>query len=143
MKTEKAIPALAEADPTVETTDVVIGEKVYRMCLNVRALAQAERELNKLGYQVVLILALNRRRLLELDSILVLFAASIRKFHPEIDFGDAMDLVTLPYVETVAFALHEAWEKCLPKPEGDKANPTEAGGDEAAPVTVEELEKAS
>ena len=143
MKTEKATPSPVEADPTVETTDVVIGGKVYRMCLTTRALAEAERELKKLGYPVVLIRALNPVTLLELDSILMLFAASIRKFHPEIDFGDAMDLVTLPYVQTVAVALHDAWEKCLPKPEGDKANPTEAGGDEAAPVVVEELEKAS
>jgi len=133
---------VVEIDPTVETTDVVIGEKVYRMCLTTRALAAAERELRKLGYPVVLIHALNPLTLLELDSIVVIFAASIRKFHPEIGFEEAMDLVTLPYLQTVAVAIHSAWEKALPKPEGDKANPTEAGGEQAAPV-AEEGEKAS
>jgi hypothetical protein len=130
---------VVEIDPTVETTDVVIGEKVYRMCLNVRALAVAERELKRLGYNVVLIVALSRERLLELDSILVLFAASIRKFHPEVGFEEAIDLVTLPYLYTVAVAVHNAWEKALPKPEGDKANPTEAGGEQAAPVAEEDI----
>jgi predicted neutral ceramidase superfamily lipid hydrolase len=137
---EKTAVALPESNPTQQTTDVVIGDKVYRMCLNVRSLAQAERELNRMGYKVILLRGLASLQLLELDTILVLFAASIRKFHPDISFDDAIDMVTLPYVMPVAEALIDAWNKCLPAQETDVAgNPTEAG-DGQAPTPVSEAQ---
>jgi len=115
---------LPPPDPTVQTSEVVIGEKVYRLCLTTRALAQAERELVAAGHDVMLLRAFPLR--LTLDSILLLFAASIRKFHPEVGFEEAIDLVTPPYIHAVALALVEAWNKSIPAPE-KKANPTEPG----------------
>jgi hypothetical protein len=118
-----SVPAVD--DPTVETTEIVIGGKTYKMCFDFRSLAKAERELNAAGHKISLLTALPGHNL---ESIYVMFAASIRRFHPEIAYEDAIDLVDLPTAFSVYSAIVEAWAKAMPEPRReDKRNPTEPG----------------
>jgi hypothetical protein len=111
-------------DPTLATSVVKIGGKEYRMCFNLGALAQAESELIAQGHDVNLLSALPS---LNLNSTLVLFAASIRKFHPEISFEEAKALLTLPQLLEVGSVIADVWNKSLaPASDEDKANPTQA-----------------
>lgn len=114
------------ADPTLATTDVVIDGKVYRMCFDMQALGQAEEDLIAEGHDVQLLLALPK---FNIKNTLIIFAASIRRFHPEISYEDAVRLVTLPYVYTVAAAIQEAWKKAMPDAASaeDGANPIQPG----------------
>lgn len=113
------------SDPTIETTDIVINGKAYRMCFDLGALAQAEDALIAEGHDVNLLHALPR---LNLSSVRVIFAASIRKFHPEITYEDALALLTMPYVYKAGVAIHEAWEKSLAEPDPEaKQNPIQPG----------------
>lgn len=110
--------------PTLLFTEIAIEGTTYKMCFNLGALAKAETELLAQGHDVNILTALPS---LNLSSTIILFAASLRKFHPEIPFEDAKELLTLPYVMVAANAIADAWKKALPPVEEDaKANPTQA-----------------
>lgn len=113
-------------DPTLQTRDVTIGGKVYTLCLDLRSLARAERELRANGYDVSLYLALPGQTL---DNILTVFAAALRRFHPEIDYDAACNLLTLPDVYVVGEAIMRLWQSSMPKPEKTVAerNPIQPG----------------
>lgn len=113
-------------DPTIETTDVVIGDKVYRMCFDLRSLAIAEEKLVGEGHNVNLLVALPRMD--KIVNIRILFAASIQRFHPEIDFEDGLNLLNISNIYKVANAIASAVEKSMSVPDKDvKANPIEPG----------------
>jgi hypothetical protein len=81
-------------DPTLPTATVTLDNaKEYTLCLNHRALAEAERAFLAEGTHVNLLWAFIE---LNLSSLMVLFPCALRKFHPEISFKDAQDLLT-PY----------------------------------------------
>jgi hypothetical protein len=46
-----------------------------------------------------------------------MFAASVRKFHPELDFEAALKLLTLDSIYAVATAITDAWKAANPEPE--------------------------
>ena len=116
-----------EADPTMPKTPIVIEGKTYFMCLNLGALAKAEEELVANGYDVNLLISLPP---INLRSTRIVFAASLRYFHPEIAYEDALELLTLPYVHAAYGAVIDAWNKAMPEPAKDEKNPTEPGSEE-------------
>src|SRR5258708_11377263 len=95
-----------EVDPTLPRTPITIQGKEYLMCLHIGALAKAEHELVKEGHDVVI---LNHLPPFRLDSVRVIFAASLRKYQPEIAYEDALELLTLPYVHKDYSAIADAW----------------------------------
>jgi hypothetical protein len=105
------------------------------MCFDLGALAQAEHELNApgpgrpYGYDVNLLFALPSFGRLTLYNTRILFAASLRKFQPEIAWEDALALLTDAYLPTAATAIVAAYNLGAPEPEkdGDDANPTPPG----------------
>lgn len=121
----KSASVAAVDDPTVETTEIVIGGKTYKMCFDFDSLVRAERELNASGNQISLLSALPGR---DLESIRIMFAASIRRFHPEVTYAEAVGLVNLPSAFHIALAIGEAWKKAMPEPsEEAQKNPTRPG----------------
>jgi hypothetical protein len=118
MKTRKV--AGTPADPTLPKTPITIGGTTYDLCFDLGALAEAEQALNREGHNVNLLAALP---VMNLANVRVIFAAAIRKFHPEITFEQAMAMITLQNVYLIANAVSEAWQAALPEPE---PVPTEA-----------------
>jgi hypothetical protein len=115
-------------DPTVESTEVLIEGKTYRMCLDFRSLRLAERELNKAGHKINILYEFPR---LTLDSTCIVFAASIRRFHPEVSYEAAEDLLVENPVNAyrVSDVIGEAFMKAMAAPrKGDavegRKNPT-------------------
>ena len=120
--TKKKPESILDVDPTLPTTEIEIDGKTYRMCFDLFALAQAERDFIRQGIDVDILSALPQSNL---NSTLVLFAASIHKFHPEVAFEDAQRLVTIPKSYEVRAAVVAAWNKSLPLPSDEgKGNPT-------------------
>ncbi len=110
-------------DPTIESTPIAIDGKVYQMCFDLASLAEAEHAMVGAGHDVNLLYALPK---VNLESTRILFAASLQRFHSELEFQDRLDLLTLPYVLTAANAIADAWGKALAKPDS-KANPPQPG----------------
>jgi hypothetical protein len=118
--TKKAIEII---DPTLAATEITIAGNTYKMCLNFRALAQAESELVAQGHDVNILSALLS---LNLNSTMILFAASLRKFHPEIAYEDAKNLIDWSSALRVAALIADVWNKSHTPAEEGKANPTQA-----------------
>jgi hypothetical protein len=112
-------------DPTLLTSKVKIGGREITMCWDLGSLARAEHELRSSGHDVNLLKALPA---LTLENTMVLFAASVRRFHPEITFEKAMKMLTLANVYTVGVAIADAWARSLADPGKDaEENPTQPG----------------
>ena len=115
MRTRKI--AGTTADATLPKTPVVLGGKTYNLCLDLGALAEAETEINgellRAGRKesVNLLFALPA---LNLASVRLIFAAAIRKFHPEISFDEACALVTLVTVYDIAKRIQDVWDAASP-----------------------------
>lgn len=106
-------------DPTLPKTPITIDGKEYNLCFDFGALAEAEAAFNAQGYAVNLLAALPS---LNLSSTRIIFAASLRNFQADIDYKDAVKLVTLKNVYTIADAVINAWKEALPEPEPDSGN---------------------
>lgn len=108
------------ADASLPKTPVTIGGKTYNLCFDLGALSEAETAINaelaRLDppQRVNLLIALPDTTL---GSTRVTFAAAVRKFHPELRFAEAMNLLTLANVHDVAILIREAWEKATAPPE--------------------------
>jgi hypothetical protein len=125
MKRKLTAVAKIQVDPTIESSEIVIDGKVYRMCFDLGALAEAEDRLIARGWNINILDAFPR---LNLSSVRTMFAVSLHKFHPEIAYEDALALLTLPYVYKAGVAIKDAWEKSLSKQDKDvKTNPTVPG----------------
>jgi hypothetical protein len=119
MKTRKV--ADTTADPTLPKTPVTVGGKTYNLCLDLGALAEAEAALIAEGHhEVNLLYALPNQNL---SNTRIIFAAALRKFHPEISFDDAKKLLTFDGLYTVAVKIQEAWQAAIPEPETAEAPP--------------------
>lgn len=130
MKTTKtkSVPIDASKDPTLPFTEITIKGKPYRMCLDLGALAEAEHEIVRQGHDVNLLVNLPP---VNLETMRIVFAASLRKFHPEIAYADALQLLTLPFLQDAYAAVIDAWNKALAEPSGEAGgkNPTEPGSE--------------
>jgi hypothetical protein len=115
-------------DPSLPKTPVTIGGKVYNLCFDLGALAEAETAINaelirrNPPQRVNLLISLPDKTL---GSTRVNFAAAVRKFHPELGFEEAMGMLTLANIHDVAMAVQDAWEKSEVRP--DPADPTHPG----------------
>ena len=109
-------------DPTLPSTPVMIGDKEYRLCFDLAALAEAESHFNTQGHEVNL---LRELPVLNLSSISVIFPCAIHKFHPEIAFEDAQKLITFPILYVIAGAVTDAWSKSVPEPENNEERPSQ------------------
>lgn len=115
-------------DPSLPKTPVTINGKIYNLCFDLGALAEAETAINAEllrrtpPQQVNLLWALPGGNL---GNTRVMFAAAVRKFHPELGFEEAMGLLTLTNVHDVSLALQAAWVKSEATP--DPADPTRPG----------------
>lgn len=104
------------------TSTVDIKGKTYTLCFDTRALIKAEHDLREQGHDVNLQRSLP---VLTLENTVIVFAAAVRRFHPEITFDDAIDLVSMRYYMAVGNAVLAAWEKCLAEPEESDVGPRE------------------
>jgi hypothetical protein len=102
------------ADPTLPKTPIQINGVPYNLCFDLGALAEAEASLNAEGHQVNLLAALP---VLNLSHVRLIFAAALHKFHPEISFDQASNMVTLANVFAIANTIAEAWKAALPEHE--------------------------
>lgn len=101
-------------DPTLPKTPIEINGKTYDLCFDLGALAEAEQALNREGHHVNLLAALP---VLNLTNVRVIFAAAIRKFHPEISYDEAVGMITFLNLYAIANIIAEAWKAALPEPE--------------------------
>ena len=104
--------AAAGSEPLPSWSDlpfypIDLDGKSYKLCFDLRELAKAEQELRREGHGVDLLLALNVGAL-NLDAVETLFAATVRTFHPELKYDDAVALVTLSSVYHIATVILEA-----------------------------------
>jgi hypothetical protein len=118
--------ALVNYDPTLQTWDAKIKGKSYTLCFDLRFLARAERELRAAGHDVNLFQALPGQTL---ENIFTMFACSLRRFHPELDYDTACGLLTPAYVYVVNDAINKLWMESIPAPDAEaaKENPTQPG----------------
>jgi hypothetical protein len=86
---------------------IELDGKTYKLCFNLRELAKAERELGSEGHSVNMLFALNAGSI-DLDAVENIFAATVRTYHPELKYNDAVALVTLSSVYRIATVILEA-----------------------------------
>jgi hypothetical protein len=114
------------AEPTLRTTEVEIAGKKYTLCFDLAALAEAERHFRRAGETVNLLAAFPE---ISLSSVMVIFPCALHKFHPDISYKAAQDLIgeSLPVVYAVAPFIAAAWEKALPDTDAGvkPANPSQ------------------
>jgi hypothetical protein len=106
-------------DPTVPFTEIGIGGKTYKMCFDIESLADAEDALVRAGYEVNILRTLPT---MNLSGTRTMFAASLRRFHPEIGFDGAKALLTWRNIYLVLETVVAAWKQAMPDVlEGDPA----------------------
>jgi hypothetical protein len=110
-------------DPTLTVTEAIIDGKSYKMLLDFRALAQAQQEFNACGYSVNLFRSLDVKEL-DIIGLGALFAASLRRFQPELSLQEAQNLITLKNVWTVAEAVYRLWGDTIPAVGSEAVDPT-------------------
>lgn len=113
-------------DATLPKTPITIGGKTYEMCLDLGALSKAEQELVAEGNDVKLLLCLPP---ITLQSLRILFAASLRQFQPDLPYKDALQLLNLGNVQDAYSVVVKAWNAAMAEPSGEKSeqNPTTPG----------------
>ncbi len=99
-------------DPTQPDYELTLGDHTYSLCFDFGSLAEAESKFLRQGHNVNLLAALPE---LNLSSTRLLFAASLHKFHPEVKYEDAVAMVTLANVFSIAEAIANTWTKSLPQ----------------------------
>jgi hypothetical protein len=109
-----ASPAVDIVDPTLETSSVTVQGREYTLCFDMRTLAKVERELRAQGHAVTLLESLPSQTL---EHTLVTFAATLRRFHPEIPFVQALALPKMADIYAISLAIADAWKKSLPVPD--------------------------
>ena len=111
-------------DPTLPFTEIEIGGKIYKMCFNHEALAQAEAKLLAEGHDANLLF---RAPPFTFGNIRILFAVSLMPYQPDTDFEAAKNLVNWENKGKVLSEVLKAWNINMPEPEAEsKPGPTEA-----------------
>jgi hypothetical protein len=120
-KSRKRAIAGTPADASLPKTPVTVGGKTYNLCFDLGALSEAETAIN-LDFvrrddsrRVNLLAALPFD---DLANTRIVFAAAVRKFHPELGFEEAMGLLGLDDVYRVWGAIRAAWDASRPQSEG-------------------------
>ncbi len=117
----KRVTQIAESAPPAGlyprgTYPVVLDGKVYRLALSFADLAQAEAELAREGHRNLGLMFASFQ--LDLVTTRNVFAASLRRHHPDIPFPRALEMVTLANAGTIALVINHAIEELsAPAPE--------------------------
>lgn len=113
---KKRIVANTVADPTLGTADITIAGKTYTLCFDMGALAEAELHFRRAGEDVHLLSAFPQA---SLASVLILFPCAIHKFHPEISFKEAQEIVSksMTAIYATAALITVAWKNAMPEGE--------------------------
>jgi hypothetical protein len=131
VRTRKTAPraiAGTAADPTLPRTPVEVDGKIYDLCFDLGALAEAETAINRELIRetpprtVNLLLAMPVQNL---ANVRVMFAAAVRTFHPELSFDEAQKLLRMDNVYPVAIKVRDAWLGA--QPEAKPADPPRPG----------------
>lgn len=115
-KTETSI------DPTLPFTEITLDGATYKMCFDFGAIATVEAELRRAGKPVSLLQSSWELGMLDLQ---LLFAASLRPFHPDLDFEAAKRLVNWRNVDQIIVKIRQAQANFAPE-QDDKADPPQA-----------------
>jgi hypothetical protein len=131
-KSNSAARVIADgvADTTLPKTPVTIGGKVYNLCFDLGALAEAETAINAEllrrtpPQHLNLLVALPVQ---DLASTRVAFAAAVRKFHPKLGFDEAMGMLTLENVYDAQLAIRAAWDASAAPQQDRSPDPPQPG----------------
>lgn len=114
------------ADPTLRVAEVTVKGRKLTLCFDLRELARAEAELKRAGHAEV-----DLFRSLPVDtveSVFIVFACAVRRFHPEIGFDEAVSMLNFSDIYNVRQEVVNAWAASMPDPEPEKtADPTNPG----------------
>jgi hypothetical protein len=111
-------------DPTLSRVAVNIAGKEYWLCFDFRALAEARAHFRAQGHREFNLMAAMAQ--IDADTVSVIFPCAVHKFHPELTFEDAQNLLTIPVSFVVGEELGKAWGFSMPEPEKEAspaANP--------------------
>jgi hypothetical protein len=104
-------------DPTLPTVKVMLDGKEYTLCLNQRALAEAEMAFIRAGHNVNLLSAYMQ---LNLSNLMVIFPCALHKYHPEISFIEAQEMVTTLNSFVLVQAVSVLWGDSHSEPDAEK-----------------------
>lgn len=124
MRKKQAANVKLQFDPTMPTGEIEIDGTRYRMCFDFAALAQAEGELQAKGIPVNILASI---KLNSISSVQTLFAASLRRYQPDLDWFDALKLVTWQTYAAIAPAVAYALSEAMAPPKPDAPKPAETG----------------
>ena len=113
------LKTVAPTDPTLPTAKVTLAGTEYTLCLDQRALADAEMHFALQGHNVNLLVAYSR---LNLSSVMAIFPCAVHRFHPELEFDDAQKLVNAGNAMYIGQELAVLWTDAHPDPEPAKGN---------------------
>lgn len=82
---------MPEVDPTIEYVPIEIDGKTYRMCFDLGSLAKAEAEINRNGGDMNVLRGIELEKL-KMNEVLILFACSLSRAHPELKREDVSAL---------------------------------------------------
>lgn len=110
------------ADPTLATTTIKIKGKEYTLCFDMGALAEAELHFRRAGDPINL---LNAFPEISLSSVLIIFPCAVRKFHPDLTFKQAREIIgsSLPAIYAVAPFIMQAWKDAMPDIDPEQEKP--------------------
>jgi hypothetical protein len=105
-KIEEVSPAVTDQSaPDVSKIPVEINGKTYNLCFEFAELAKAERLFKAQGNRVNLLQSLPE---FSFESLREVFPCAAHRFHSELSFQEAQDLVTLQSVYSIALAVAAA-----------------------------------
>jgi hypothetical protein len=110
------------ADPTLATTSMELKGKQYTLCFDMGSLAEAEMHFRRAGENVNLLNAIPDPTVL--SNVLIVFPCAVHRFHPELSFKDAQDLImgNYPAVLACAIFIMQAWNQAVVEPDPASAD---------------------
>jgi len=103
-------------DPTIPEVSIEIDEKKYRLCFDFAALAKAKSKLREHGVEVNLLQSLDFR-IIDVDTLPVLFYAASQHFQPNLTWEEAVRLVNVRTALGIFEGLGAAYMAAMVKPD--------------------------
>lgn len=103
---------LVMLDPTIPDVAVRIGDEEFHLCFDFAAMATAKARLRKSGVEINLLRAIDFRAL-DVDTLPALFFAAAQRYHPDLDWERAQQLVSIRDAEAIALALFAAYRAAM------------------------------
>jgi hypothetical protein len=118
-KNTKQQVANTAIDPTIDFTDIVLDGKTYKLTFDFASLAQAEAALAPKHPEINLLRHLFHDGVYRLEQIQELFACSLYKAQPDLDYDAAKALVNMRTIVPVAAAVLTAWKASMEEPKAE------------------------